>query len=330
MGLSRRSDGQTVKCLSWCLPTVLGPLLVIGSIVVLLRNERSLHTDSASLQEGMSIVSSLPDADTIDTSLNGQLVHVSGMAAAQSQIKDDRFGVQEDALKFRRNVEMYQWIEEKLREDSFRPKYSVEWRKMGVDSSKFEQSRDHHNPPFPKFQGYETTADLITLGAFTLDSSVTSKINGYENITSIYSVDTILDPPMVTNKTIHLLGNRGYYIGGEGKFVEVGDIRVTFQTIPYQNISIIGRQSDSGFSTFVTPNDGQILLVERGSVSAEDMFIHAKQDLEEASASVQPLFFFLLAIGAAMCLVGGCYLLLAKCSRQPSSTQHAPVPNDWV
>jgi hypothetical protein len=77
----------------------------------------------------------------------------------------------------------------------------------------------------------------------------------------------------------------------------VGDIRVTFQTIPYQTISIVGRQSDSGLSTFTTSNGGHILLVERGSVSAEDMFQNARED-EQAQ------YFFLLFLMSILLLMG--------------------------
>jgi hypothetical protein len=240
-----------------------------------LRLEKKLG--KASLQDGLSIVSSLPDADTIDASFNGQLlVHVSGVAAAESQLTEPEFGVEEDALKFKRTVEMHQWTEERHKNDASHRK---EWRHRGVDSSKFARDpHAHANPPFPRFRGYEKIADPITFGAFTLDSNVTSEINWCENIAAVDSVDNIPDPLSVTNLTVRvLIDQRGRLIGRGGQFAEVGDVRVTFQTIPCQTISIVGRQSDSGLSAHHT------LLVKGGLVSAEDMFQNAREDKQDTS-----------------------------------------------
>jgi hypothetical protein len=276
-------------------------MFVIISVVVLAINEVTSIQEYASLREGLSIVYSLPDTNTIDTSRNGELVHVSGLAAAPSQLNGTLFGVQADALKFKRTVEMYQTIEH-INKNTQR--YGNDWVNKGVDSSKYKSVNKRVNPPFPPYRKYEKVADPITFGAFTLDDSdVISKIDWYENITTIVSVGDIPDPSSITDtdRTIMVLpGNRGYFIGGVGRTYEVGDIRVGFEIIPYQNISIVGRQSDSGLSNFVTSNGGDILLVEPGLVSAEDMFEHAEED--EFARYFTLLFFMsiLLCVGAAM------------------------------
>jgi hypothetical protein len=51
------------------------------------------------------------DASSVDPANEGKLVHLTAKAVTDETLADDMFGVSANAIKLRRNVEMYQWKE---------------------------------------------------------------------------------------------------------------------------------------------------------------------------------------------------------------------------
>ncbi|MCC8037225.1 MAG: TMEM43 family protein [Bacteroidales bacterium] len=88
-----------------------GLVLFIGATCLLWWNEgRAVHTADM-LQEAGSAVQPLDNVDQIDNSLNGMLVHATGMAMTTDSVRDGLFGIAENALALKREVQYYQWVE---------------------------------------------------------------------------------------------------------------------------------------------------------------------------------------------------------------------------
>src|SRR5512135_619445 len=89
----------------------IGVILFIASFVILFWNEgRAVHT-AQSLSTGEKAVISI-SSDTVDHANEGKLVHVGGLATTDQTVKDPRFDVSAQALRLRRNVQMFQWKED--------------------------------------------------------------------------------------------------------------------------------------------------------------------------------------------------------------------------
>ena len=81
---------------------------MIGSIVLLARNENNFVEQKAALKEGESLVQDA-NAQQLNPELDGKLVHIQGVTSSPaSSLQDPRFGVKADDLKLIRSVEMYQ------------------------------------------------------------------------------------------------------------------------------------------------------------------------------------------------------------------------------
>ena len=87
-----------------------GLILFAVSFVVLFWNEGRAVKQQKALEEGESKVVSVA-VDKVDSNNEGQLIHLTGKASTEEELKDPIFGVAAGALKLQRMVEMYQWEE---------------------------------------------------------------------------------------------------------------------------------------------------------------------------------------------------------------------------
>lgn len=238
------------------------------------------------IEEGLKSVVSV-HTETVDPSNEGRLVHFTGKAVTDDDIEDYLFGVAPDGLlKLNRKVEMYQWTESQKQTTTKNAggstdttttfTYSKEWNTETVDSSSFEDPRGHYNPRSMMFSSTTFEASPIYVGAFTLSTSVTNKIRWFQPLRSNLSTDTI--PKNTAASQAKAYGNE-FYFGRSTIYPEVGDIKISYEEIPEQIISVVAQQTGSTFSTFMASLGGSILLVERGQYDAAEMFQHAKSHL---------------------------------------------------
>ena len=89
-----------------------GVLLFAGGFPVLFLNEGRYVDTAKALDEGQGACVSLDTCAEIDPEMNGRLVHATGKAETDDVLVDDVFGVSVNAISLKRNVEMYQWVEE--------------------------------------------------------------------------------------------------------------------------------------------------------------------------------------------------------------------------
>jgi hypothetical protein len=144
---------------------VIGPLLVIGAIVLLWWNEGRAVQAIVGLKDAASQVVEAQAAGPSPDN-QGKLIHVVGTATAQSPIQDSDVGIAfADQVAVSRTAEMYQWKETK-KEDTRENlggsttttyDYTREWSQDAIDSSDFKYPNDHQNPEMP-FRNAQFTA----------------------------------------------------------------------------------------------------------------------------------------------------------------------------
>ncbi|MDO5566354.1 MAG: TMEM43 family protein, partial [Planctomycetia bacterium] len=134
---------------------LLGLIFVVGSIALLFWNEgRAVHRYKA-LNEGAKNVVSI-QADKVDSANEGKLVCLSGQATTDTLLKDDVFKISVKALKLRRTVEMYQWVQQEERktkrntggstETTVTYNYAKQWSQTLIPSEQFKDRKGHDNP----------------------------------------------------------------------------------------------------------------------------------------------------------------------------------------
>ncbi len=283
---------------------IFGLILFLAAFALLFWNEGRAVKTYKTLKEGSGIVISVP-ADRVDPANQGKLVHLSGRAATEATLTDPVFGVSANALKLQREVEMYQWQEHSKSEEKKKLgggtetvttySYSKVWSGHAISSSSFKKPSGHDNPGSMPYQDAEQLAGKVTLGAFTLPDSLVRKIGGAQQLS--ISNETPL-PEELAGRAQRQDG--GFYIGDNPSSPQIGDVRIRFEIVPQQNISVIAQQSGSSFAPYQASTGKDIFDLREGVLTAKVMFQKAEQENAILTWLLRAGGFFLMFFGLSM------------------------------
>jgi hypothetical protein len=281
---------------------LIGLVMIAGSVGLLFWNEGRAVTTARSLTEGAGLVVSVPP-ERVDPANNDKLVHVAGNLTLGGQAADPEFGVSAAAVKLVRKVEMYQWKEESRSEKRTKLgggeetvttyHYTRVWSDKYNESSRFKQPGGHHNPPM-RFTSRDFLVSKANLGAFDM---------GPETLRQLHGGEPLPVPAAAEPRARQTAGNMArvidsqIYVGRDPASPQIGDLRITYETVTANQVSVIGRQAGNGFGTYQTKAGDQLLMVEKGLVPAATMFKHA-QDANTV------LTWILRGVGALVMFIG--------------------------
>jgi hypothetical protein len=284
-----------------------GFILFIAAFFLLFWNEGRAVKDYKTLKEGAGAVVSVP-ADRVDPAREGKLIHLTGKAVTDEVLRDPDFGVAANALRLERTAEMYQWqerseskTEKKLggaEETTTTYSYSKTWAESLISSSGFHQQAGHENPCSMPFSSAEQTARQVTLGAFSLPPSLTSKISTFQPLP--LSAEAPL-PENTAGRKVWRHGS-GFYLGEDPNTPQIGDLRIGFRIVPPTEVSVVARQSGSSLEPYQSKAGGSIELLQTGTHSAAAMFESAQQSSRLLTWLLRLGGFFLMFIGLSMML----------------------------
>ena len=167
----------------------IGGALFIAGIPLLFWNEGRAVKTAKALEEGASVCVQLPNADSIDATMDGKLVHVTGTAVTDDVLTDDLFpALAPKAMRLTRKVEFYQWVENERKEKKKNVggsettvttyTYARKWVSKPVDSSSFREA-GHDNQVFmPEATDRTLVAENARYGAFELTKNQINRIVG--------------------------------------------------------------------------------------------------------------------------------------------------------
>jgi hypothetical protein len=287
---------------------IFGIILLLGSFVLLWWNEGRAVRTAESLDEGASIVVSVP-ADKVEGANEGKLVHVLGNAVTEETLSDPAFGVSTKALRLVRHVDMYQWKEEKKSETRKKLgggeetvttySYTKQWSDHVNSSSSFKEPAGHTNPTRMPYEQLDQYARNAKLGAFHLPQEVLSKISDTKKL------------PVDTNMAAALPGNLAgkakpvegaWYVGADAASPQVGDARVSYEVLPPGVISLVAQQSANSFRAYKAKAGDDVLLVETGSHDAKQMFKSAQDANTALTWILRGVGWFVMALGMFLIL----------------------------
>ncbi|MBL9132816.1 MAG: TMEM43 family protein [Verrucomicrobiaceae bacterium] len=252
-----------------------GIIAIPVCVILLWWNESRAVTTANSLKEGAAAVVSVP-SDKVDPANDKKLVHVTGDARAPAEIVDPEFGISAPALKLSREVEIYQWVEDKKTEKKEKVgggeetkttyTYSKKWVDEPVNSSEFKQPSDHVNTGSLVAESRSIAAEGVTLGAFDVPQSFVNRMGG----DAPFPVgEAQLSDAMKGKAKVH---NSGLYFGQNPSTPQIGDQRVTFEIVKPGTFSIMAAQIGKTFEPYQTKAGDALSMIEPGTVSAEAMF----------------------------------------------------------
>ena len=280
---------------------LVGFILLVVAFPLLFWNEGRSVKQYKSLKEGAGAVVSAT-SESVDTALDGKLVHMTGKAVTADILTDPVFGVSANALKLSRSVEMYQWEESSQRKTRKKMgggtetvttyTYSKTWSGRVLQSSDFKEPAAHQNPDAMPFDSLEQVAENVDFGAFTLSPSLVGRINNFEPL--ILSTNTPL-PERLQGKA--LWSETGFYLGTNRTSPTVGDVKVSFRVARPTAVSVIAKQVGQSFQPYATKVGRSIELLQTGEHTAEAMF-------QQAQASNRMLAWILRLVGFILMFAG--------------------------
>ena len=288
---------------------MIGPLLIIGAIVLLWWNEGRAVQAIVGLKDAASQVVEAQASGPSPANEN-KLIHVVGAATAQSAIQDSDVGIAfADQVAISRTAEMYQWKENKKEETqenlgggtttTTTYDYTREWSQDAIDSSDFKYPNDHQNPEMP-FRNARFAASDAKLGGWTLDADTLGRVN--------YSQALKPDAPAGWTRS----GDN--YYRGDAAAPKVGDMRVRYVGLPSgTTISVLALQSGDGFAVFPTKNGYRVELAAVGNRPAAELI--------EGQRKAEALLTWILRGVGTLLMFLGFALFLA-----PLSTMASVIP----
>ena len=295
---------------------LIGLVLFVGAFPLLWWNEgRAVHR-ARSLAEGAKTVSDVP-ADRVDPGREGTLVHLTGLATTDEVLTDGDFGITAPAIRLVRTAETYQWKEESKSEKRTKfggseetvttYRYTKAWSSRHVDSSSFHEPEGHENPSSLGWESRTVDAGRVTCGAFTLGQNLVSKINRAEPRPAAPGDEAGLRAQGFR------VAQGVFYKGADPGNPQVGDVRVRFEVVRPQTVSLVAVQRGSTFEAYRARAGSDILLLQEGEVSAADMF--------EAAVRANVVTTWLVRLGGFAAMFIGLALVL-----QPISVIGSVVP----
>lgn len=264
---------------------LIGLLLIVVMVIGLFWNEGRAVQTARSLTEGAGLVVSV-GADAVDAANDRKLIHVTGTVTTTSQPSDPTFGITVDGVRLVRKVEMYQWKESSKSETTTKVgggeetvttySYSKEWSDDPQDSSDFKVPAGHENPSM-EIRGQTFQVPDGKIGAFDLGEPVLSSIGGERELTLKQDQAASIEAAYGGDMRVTVVEKR-IYLGSSSASPAVGDYRISYLVAPLGVISVIGQQADGGFEAYQTQAGDELLLVDDGKVSADQMFASAQSE----------------------------------------------------
>lgn len=278
---------------STLLSVVVGVVLLSSSVLLQLWNESQAITVWRALQEGSALAVSLrPSSPFVgsDTPLpaaslaeDGSLVHLVDVVHVPVVLEDREHGVSVAAVRLKRRVQMYQWMEEEtartvynhddtLSVDSeptveYSYHYYTAWRDRIVDSSTFNQPFGHENPKDHVLSSWLLESNLSYIGVFEIGDELRALFTRF----TVFAGD---ERP--SSDAIKLHGDV-YYHCSSGVRIEqpqVGDTRVQFAYSGRagDTYSVVAMLSGRKLLPFTTSSGHQLLLLQAGRHSVQQLF----------------------------------------------------------
>ncbi|KAM9408528.1 transmembrane protein 43 [Pholidichthys leucotaenia] len=265
--------------------TVVGVGLFFLSVYILFTNEgRALRTAS-SLDEGLSQVVSLGPYASLDLQNNNRLVHLSAQLQTSQPLHDPNYRVMVQAVKLKRQVEMYQWVEysesrdykegsETKTETTYT--YNTEWKSELVNSRNFDKEIGHQNPSAMAVESVTVVAPEVRAGPFMLSKGLVEQINNFQTL-------SLRDFPVFNLQPFLFIDDDYFYHTQNPRRPEVGDVRVKFSYAglsggnsglgPVQTVSIIAMQRGEQLLPFKTKSGDVLEILYLEDLTAQEVFV---------------------------------------------------------
>ena len=232
----------------------LGIILFLGSFCLLWWNEGNSARKIGIAKYAQKYAVEVNSND-IQRENDNKLIATNGLAQTSSTLGDE-FVISPDTLVLKRNVKMYQWIEEKRNDKTT---YRKDWSDFHQNSDMFED-RSYKNPRFP-INSDEFYADSATFGQYILSKKQIKMIEPQKDFLNL------------EEKAGYTITDNQYYSGQNIAAPKIGDVLISYNYAPSNSeISIIGEQrSDNSIVSAENKKLGEIYIQFNGKMTKDEI-----------------------------------------------------------
>ncbi|MDQ6645855.1 MAG: TMEM43 family protein [Pseudomonadota bacterium] len=242
---------------------VLGALLMLAGVGWVAMTARSLlNYRSVEAQHGGEVVNLGNDAQP-RAGQHGYMARVVGTPRVVESPNDPEFNITVDTPALIRHVEMFQWREIRIGSSVH---YELDWVDHSVDASGFEHPDGHANPVNFPLRGKRFTASLVQLGGFKLAPELVRALPGSRVVAPRAAA-------LPENLAATFSQYHDYLVtSGNPADPRLGDVRVSWEEVPLQLMTIVARVDGSRLVAANDAEDGKGYEVQVGDVSLLNIF----------------------------------------------------------
>ncbi len=236
-----------------------GVILFIASFVLLWISQGQTNYGRIADKQSTAVA-----ADTVDAANENAFVSVTGNLVSDEVLGDPEFLRPGPYLALTRYVEMYAWVQKSKSETKEKVGGQTEtvttywnekeWTSNPQDSSTFKEVPYPANPRLP-YESDSWSVRSARIGAFTVDPTDSSFLPGAS------------DPLPPTEQNAVLSGGRriqgNYIYQGRGSMTspEIGDVRISFESLPNNvYVTVFGKQAGSSIRRWTDSKKEDITL----------------------------------------------------------------------
>ena len=156
----------------------------------------------------------------------------------------------------KRTVEIYQWSEKCETDDDDNKKCTYEkvWEEGLIDSSEFEQN-GHDNPTTVLYESEVYVSNNVRLGAYVLPEDLIQKLSYNKKKDNDDLISEYQNP-------VEGIVIDGVYLTN---VPEIGDIRISYQYLDSETVSVMAVQSGDTFEAFTSKTGKDVYKIMKGS-----------------------------------------------------------------
>jgi hypothetical protein len=253
-------DGLSMRAL---VLNMLGALLVLAGVGLVATTAHGLlNYRAAASRHGGEVINLGGDMQP-KAGQHGYMVRLVGTPTVVEAPRDPEFNLRVNTPVLLRHVEMFQWREVRIGNGVH---YEMDWVDRPLDASHFKEPAGHANPASFPISGKQFDAGLVQMGGFKLGPMLLHALPGSQRVTP----DTkSLPENLAASFTLyqdHLVTS------AHPDDPRLGDVRVSWDEVPLQQLTIVGRLDGDQILAAAEAADGKGYDVQLGDVSLLDMF----------------------------------------------------------
>jgi len=242
---------------------IMGLLMFFGSFGLHAFNERNAIRETKAINEIEEVAIADVPNDQINEANDGKLVHMKGSAKTEDRVKNQRFEIDENAIRLKWNSSIYQLVEKKSKkDDKVTYSYSKKWEDKVIDSSGFrEQANANQGSRKTLPTDGSDQATNVDYGAFKLSNNLIGDIGN----STAYALESI--PDSFDGKGAI---QDGVYYTGDPNAAEIGDEKISFSIVRSpQDVTVMAQQQSNTFTAYKTKIGKTKELLYMGLLSKE-------------------------------------------------------------